>query len=131
MVRQITFVNIKKMLNDMQETLPYDATFQAITLLSSVADKLRGTTVDNLLITTGRYNTIQLELVWNAASKLLSSTIKRMYLRYSYYEIANHISHTNDLFLIKNQLPLEFDQGNQTKQLYTIYSTREDSSKGL
>jgi hypothetical protein len=43
----------------LQETLPYDATFQAITLISTKTNDGKVTT-ENLLITTGRYNTIHL-----------------------------------------------------------------------
>lgn len=43
-IKQIIFIDLKKMLSDMKETLPYDATFQAIALISSTADALKKTT---------------------------------------------------------------------------------------
>ena len=43
-IKQIIFIDLKKMLSDMKETLPYDATFQAIALISSTADALNKTT---------------------------------------------------------------------------------------
>lgn len=58
-IKQISFINIKKMLSTLEETLPYDATFQAITLLSTSTDSSKNTT-ENILITTGRYNTLHL-----------------------------------------------------------------------
>jgi hypothetical protein len=32
-IKQIAFINLKEMLAQMQETLPYDATYQAVTLI--------------------------------------------------------------------------------------------------
>lgn len=43
-IKQIIFIDLKKMLSDMKETLPYDATFQAIALISSTADAIKKTT---------------------------------------------------------------------------------------
>jgi hypothetical protein len=94
-IRQIVFIDVKALLNDLNETLPYDATFQAIALLSSSKDTVKKTNTDNLLLTTGRYNTLQLAVTYGATSSLISKKITRIYLRYSYYEVENHISHTN------------------------------------
>jgi hypothetical protein len=93
-IRQIVFIDVKGLLNDLKETLPYDATFQAIALLSSTKDETKKTT-DNLLLTTGRYHTIQLAVTYGTTSALISKKITRIYLRYSYYEVSNHISLTN------------------------------------
>ncbi len=103
-IKQIVYIDLKKMLSDLKETLPYDATFQAIALISSTIDSSKQIT-ENLLVTTGRYNTIQLAVKYSQSSTILSKKITRIYLRYSYYEITNHISHTNELFLIKHTIP--------------------------
>jgi hypothetical protein len=124
-IKQIVFINVKSMLNDLKETLPYDATFQAIALISTSADSAKRTTTQNLLLTTGRYHTLQLAVTYGATSALVSKSITRIYLRYSYYEVTNHISHTNELFLIKHSIPDDLNDGNHTQQLYTVYSTRD------
>jgi hypothetical protein len=125
-IRQIVFIDLKKMLVDLKETLPYDATFQAIALISSTMDASKRVT-DNLLVTTGRYNTIQLAVTYSTTSTILSKKITRIYLRYSYYEITNHISHANGLFLVKHTVPDDLMVKNQTQQLYTVYSTRDNN----
>lgn len=124
-IKQIVFIDVKSLLKDLKETLPYDATFQAIALLSTTTDSAKNTTTQSLLLTTGRYHTLQLSVTYGATSALISKKITRIYLRYSYYEITNHISHTNELFLVKHTLPDELNEGNQTQQLYTVYSTRD------
>jgi hypothetical protein len=124
-ILQIAFINLRSMLSDLKETLPYDATYQAVSLISSILDKTNKTT-DTLLITTGRYNTFQLTVQYSPTSTILSKAITRFYLRYSYYEITNHIAHVNELFLVKHVLPDEYNMGNQTQQLYTVYSTKGD-----
>jgi hypothetical protein len=124
-IRQIVFIDVRSLLNELKETLPYDATFQAIALLSSSSDPAKKTTTDNLLLTTGRYHTLQLAVTYGNTSQLISKKITRIYLRYSYYEVTNHISHTNELFLIKHSIPDDLNDGNRTQQLYTVYSTRD------
>lgn len=84
-----------------------------------------------MLVTTGRYNTIQVDLTYSSSSTLLSKKITRIYLRYSYYEVENHISHTNDLFLVKQLIPDDLNDGNHTPQLYTVYSTRDNNRTDL
>jgi len=107
-IKQIAFINLKDMLAQIQETLPYDATYQAVTLLRREVDAQKGST-DTLLVTTGRYHTLQLEISYNKASSIVQKQITRFYLRYSYYEITNHVAFTNDLFLVKHVLPDEYN----------------------
>jgi hypothetical protein len=64
-VRQTYFVQLRSMLQSLGESLPYDATFQAVTVLSSYTNPTSKRTTDKLLITTGRYHTIQLALVYD------------------------------------------------------------------
>jgi len=91
-VKQLYFVSMKPMLNSLGETLPYDATFQAITLISTSTDSLVRRTTERLLITTGKYHTIQLVLVYDFYYfTLINKYIERFYLRYSYYEVGNEI----------------------------------------
>lgn len=123
-IKQIVYIDVKTLLNDLKETLPYDATFQAIALIDSTTDSAKRTT-QTLLITTGRFHTLQLSVTYNAASALISKKISRVYLRYSYYEVTNHISHTNGLFLVKHTIPDDLHEENRTQQLYTVYSTRD------
>lgn len=107
----------------MGESLPYDATFQAITLISMNTNATSKRTVDKLLITTGRYHTIQMSLVYDNTFNLIDRVIQRLYLRYSYYEVGNDIKENNGLFIIRQSLPEKYNDLNQTQQLYTIYST--------
>lgn len=90
-VRQLYFVSMRPMLYSLGEALPYDATFQAITLISSTTDSLLRRTTERLLITTGRYHTIQLVLIYDFTYTLINKYIERLYLRYSYYEVGNEI----------------------------------------
>ncbi len=59
----------------MGESLPYDATFQAITLISMNTNATSKRTVDKLLITTGRYHTIQMSLVYDNTFNLIDRVI--------------------------------------------------------
>jgi hypothetical protein len=113
-------------LTKLGKTLPYDATFQGVAVLSSTYDSQLKNTKDNVLLTTGRFHTIQLEIIYDAKASIVSKKVIRFYLRYSYYEVMNHISHQNGLFLVKHVLPNEYNNGNQTQQLFTVYNTRGD-----
>jgi len=66
---QIVYVDLKTMLAQMKQTLPYDATFQAITLMKSSTNS-QSIATDSLLVTTGRFHTIQLSLQYSTTSLL-------------------------------------------------------------
>ncbi len=123
-VRRTYFAELKSFIVGLGETLPYDATFQAVTLIESVRNSAVQMVTDRLLITTGRYHTIQLALTYDSKSNLVSKVVERFYLRYSFYDVSNEIKHINGLFLIRHSLSEEYNDGNRTRQLYTIYSTK-------
>ena len=64
-IRRTYFVSLKPLIEALNETLPYDATFQAISLLSSQQRSDGKTILDRLLITTGRYHTLQVLLTYD------------------------------------------------------------------
>lgn len=102
-IRRTHFVELKPLIQQLNETLPYDAVFQAVALKSSRNEgQLR---VDRLLITTGHYHTLQVAISFDADSNLLSTVIERLYLRYSYYEVSNQIKEVDGLFMIQQSLP--------------------------
>ena len=53
------------MIAALDETLPYDATFQAVTLQPTNNPSSAKLSIDRLLITTGRYHTIQPALTFD------------------------------------------------------------------
>lgn len=59
--------------------------------MSTFSNNTSRRTTDKLLITTGRYHTIQLSLDYDNTFNLINKTIERLYLRYSYYEVSNDI----------------------------------------
>lgn len=125
-VRRTYFAEIKSALVGLGETLPYDATFQAVTLISSTRNNQAKLITDRLLVTTGRYHTIQVALTFDFNSNFISKTIEKLYLRYSYYEISNEIKQVGELFLVRQSLPIEFESSTMNSQLYTVYSIAGD-----
>jgi hypothetical protein len=67
------FVELKPLIQDLNETLPYDATFQAVALQRQLSNKDGSRTIDRLLLTTGRFHTLQLALTFDKGS--LTSTV--------------------------------------------------------
>lgn len=108
-VRRTYFIEIRGLLVALGETLPYDATFQAITLMGSTKNSAARTVTDRLLVTTGRYHTLQIAITFDSNSNLVSKVIERLYLRYSYYEVTNDIKFVDGLFLIRQSLPADYN----------------------
>jgi hypothetical protein len=49
-------------------------------------------------------------------------------MRYAFYNIQNYIKYHNNLFVVSQILPDEFDIANRSRQLLTIYSTSDNRS---
>lgn len=79
-------------------------------------------------MTTGKFHTIHLILEYDISGNILSQTIKRLYMRYAFYDVQNYIKYHNNLFVISQILPSEFEMGNRSKQLLTVYSIDDKKS---
>jgi hypothetical protein len=123
-ITRIQHINVNVMASEIKQKLPYDATFQSIILIESSRDVELKKTKDTILLTTGRFHTFQMDILYDMNSNILSKTITKLYLRYTYYVIQNYIKYHNGLFVLSQILPNEYNTGNQSKQLLTVYNTR-------
>ena len=122
-IRRTYLVELRPLLEELEETLPYDATFQAIASKGAPRTD-NGMTIHRLLVTTARYHSLQLTITFDEGSSLRSTVIERLFLRYSYYQVSNFIKATDELFLIEQNLPPEYENASMNQQLFTVYSTQ-------
>lgn len=62
LIRAISYLKIEPLLTKLGYQLPYDASYQAITKMSSTYDQTLKKTTDKMLLTTGKFHTIQLSI---------------------------------------------------------------------
>jgi hypothetical protein len=108
--------------------LPYDASYQALKLISKKYDQTLKKTSDTILLTTGKFHIIELKIEYTLTGDIIQQSISRLYMRYAFYDIQNYIKYHNGLFVVSQILPQEFDIQNRSKQLLTIYSTLDNRS---
>lgn len=122
-IQSINYLDIKPLLTKLGYQMPYDASYQAITRMSSTYDPTLKKISDKMLLTTGKFHTIELSIDFSIEGTLQDIKITRLYMRYAFYNIQNYIKYHNNLFVISQILPDEFDIQNRSKQLLTTYST--------
>lgn len=84
-VKSVNFIDMPKLLSSQHKKIPYDATFQAIKLLSSKYDANGKQYNEKLIVTTGVYHSFQIELVYDLSGQIRSQTLTRIFLRYAFY----------------------------------------------
>lgn len=105
--------------------MPYDANFQAVTVVTSFYDHFNGIENQTLLLTTGRFHTFQFEMLTDKGGSVMSIQVTRVYLRYSFYHVNNYVRHFEDFMVISQTIPDEFAwQDNYNRQILTIYHTK-------
>ncbi len=62
LVKSINYLKIEPLLTKLGYQLPYDASYQAITKMASVYDQTLKKITDKMLLTTGKFHTIQLSI---------------------------------------------------------------------
>lgn len=108
-ILQTNYINIPSMLSKAGSAPPYDATFQAVQLLETDADKSLRKYNDMVAVTTGVYHTIILKNVLDFNGNLISSDISKFLIRYAYYEVGNDIKYSNGLLILKQTLPEDYE----------------------
>ena len=73
--RQTYLVPLRSMLSALGEALPYDATFQAVTVAWTSTELAAKKTTERLLVTTGRYHTVQLLLQYDFTYSLTNKYV--------------------------------------------------------
>lgn len=76
--------------------LPYDATYQAVTRMSTSINPTLKKTTDSILLTTGKFHIMELIIDYSLLdSSLQNIELKRLYQRYAFYDIQNYIKYHN------------------------------------
>lgn len=88
--------------------MPYDASFQAVTVMHSHYDRVTQMENQSILVTTGRFHTFQFEIITNRAGDVVHFQLIRVYLRYAFYHVNNQIRHFNDYFVVSQVIPDEW-----------------------
>lgn len=107
--------------------MPYDANFQAITVMHSNYDHASGIETQSLLLTTGRFHTFQFEMITDKGGSVMSFKLTRVYLRYAFYHVNNYVKHFNEYMVVSQTIPDEFAWLDiYSRQILTIYHTKGD-----
>ncbi len=78
-----------RLLSSQYKKIPYDATYQAIKLLSSKFDPNSKQYNEKIILTTGMYHSFQIEIIYDFNGQIKSQTLTRVYLRYAFYVVSN------------------------------------------
>ena len=105
--------------------MPYDARFEAITVLYTQYDDEHKYENQTILVTTGRFHTFQIGLSTDNNGNVISLVLERVYLRYAGFHVQNYIRHHGFYFLISQIAPQsEIDKRpNISRQIISVYHT--------
>lgn len=114
------------MLNKINMSPPYDATYQAVKVIETGYDPALLQTRDTIVVGTGMYHTLLVEVLYGANWGLVGQWIRKFFIRYAYYVVQPDIKYTNGLIILKQILPEEYeDIGNtKSKQIISVYDVR-------
>lgn len=124
-IKRVNFVDLHKVLTTAGYRMPFDANFQAITMMHSSYDHNNGVETQTLLLTTGRFHTFQFEMLTDKGGSVMSIKLTRVYMRYAFYHVNNYVRHFDDYMVVTQTIPDEFAwQENYTRQILTVYHTK-------
>ena len=107
-ILSVSFLDIPLILTQNNIIMPYDATFQAITIVSTSFSESTKIFTDKILITTGVYHTLEIDVAYSSGKTISSAVLTALYLRYSFYTVSNNIKIYNGLFVVQQVLPEEY-----------------------
>lgn len=73
--------------------------------MNSTYDQTLKKITEHLLLTTGKFHTIQIKVEYSLDGQKQLLIITRIYQRYAFYEIQNYIKYHNNLFVVSQILP--------------------------
>lgn len=124
-IKNIDFIDLPKLLESNGYHMPYDARFEAITILHSQYDHEHKYENQSILVTTGRFHTFQIGLSTDDSGIVINLVLERVYLRYAGFHVQNYIRHHNEYFLISQIVPqseLE-KRPDISRQIISVYHT--------
>lgn len=107
-ILQINYINMPQLLSKINMNPPYDATYQAVKVIESTYDSSLLQTSDIVVVTTGTYHTVMLEIVYGANYAVRGQYVRKLFIRYAYYVVQNEIKYINGLIILKQVLPEEY-----------------------
>lgn len=105
--------------------MPYDANFQAVTVMGSFYNRSTGLENQTLLITTARFHTFQFELITDKNGNVQHFELTRVYVRYAFYHVNNYVRHFDDYMVVTQTIPNEFAWNTSlSRQILSVYHTK-------
>ena len=113
--------------------MPVDAKFLAVTFSSRISHPHME--VENVIVTTDKYHTFEITLIYDDNAQILGAHLHRVYYRYGWYEAANIVKAEEGYVAIPYILPEIFhDYLRYPRQYIVVYDSQDyegDSPKGF
>lgn len=108
-ILHVNYINVPALLAKAKANPPYDATYQAVKVVESSYDTSLEQSRDLVVLTTGVYHIVLLEVVLDVGHVAIQQSIKKFLSRYAYYVVENQIRYVNGLIVIRQTLPQEYE----------------------
>lgn len=86
-ILQVNYINLPSHLAKISMAPPYDSTYQAVKVVETDYNPSLLQSKDTVIVTTGTYHTIMMEVVHSYNHLIVRQEIKKIFLRYAYYVV--------------------------------------------